>query len=94
MSHTVTNEQIQDIYNELLTSSLSPSQKYNFIMTPQIGLSDDQKKSLIEALELQPPNTVGGKSRKSKKSKGKYKNLKKKSKKANKKSKRKPKKSK
>jgi hypothetical protein len=44
MSHTVTNEQIQDIYNELLTSSLSPSQKYNFIMTPQIGLSDDQKK--------------------------------------------------
>lgn len=87
MSHTVTNEQIQDIYNELLTSSLSPSQKYNFIMTPQIGLSDDQKKSLIEALELQQfysLNTVGGKSRKSNK----------KSKKANKKSKRKSKKAK
>ena len=84
MSHTVTNEQIQDIYNELLTGSLSPSQKYNFIMTPQIGLSDDQKKSLIEALGLQPSNTVGGKSRKSNK----------KSKKANKKSKRKSKKAK
>ena len=74
---TVTPRDIEDIYNYLLQSNLSDELKINIIMTQEIGLSDKQKNDLIIALRLQPspssPNTVGGKSRKYKKSKRKTK---------------------
>ena len=73
------NNHFQDFYNQLLTAvdfttnePLSDLTKYNLIMDPENGLIDTQKKTIINLLNLQqfyPPNTVGGKSRKARKSK-------------------------
>ena len=40
----LTPRDIENIYNYLMSSDLSDELKYNFIMTQEIGLSDEQKK--------------------------------------------------